>query len=81
VWNKTVRQNKSYSVIYLLQIIVHEIKYNKYVETNIRNKMNYYNKAATILKISLIEILVNSIEGFRMKKNTHGQSKLFSIMS
>ena len=80
MWNKTVWQNKSYRVIYLLQIIIYEIKYNKYAETYIDNKVNYY-MAATILKISLTEILVKSIEGVRMKKNTHGKSKLFSIMS
>jgi hypothetical protein len=61
--------------------IIYEIKYNKYVETYICKKINYYNKAATILKISLIETLVKSTEGLRMKKNTHVQSKLFSIMS
>jgi hypothetical protein len=81
MWKKTVWQNKSYSIIYLLQIIIYEIKYNKYIETYIGNKINYYNKAATILKISLIEILVKSVEGLRMKKNTHGQSKFFSNMS
>jgi len=81
MWNKTVWQNKSYSVIYLLQIVVYEIKHNKYVETYTGNKINYYNKAATILKISLIEILVKSTYGLRMKKNTHGQSALFSIRS
>jgi len=72
---------QKFSVMYLLQIVIYEVKYNKYVETYIGNKINYYNKAATILKISLIAILVRSTEGLRMKKNTHGQSELFSIRS
>ena len=68
----------------LFQIIIYEITYNKYIKTYIGNKINYYNKAATIFNIFLIswiEIFIKSIESLRRKKNAQGQSKVFTIMS
>jgi len=33
MWNKIVRQNSCYSIIFPFQIIIYEIKYNKYIKT------------------------------------------------
>ena len=59
----------------------YELKYNKCIKIYIGNKVNYYNKAATILKVAWNEIFIKSTEGLRMKKKTRGQSELFSVMS
>jgi hypothetical protein len=68
-----------YSVISYSRLS-YEIKY--IIATYIGNKINLLRQGNNYFRrLSLIAILVRSTEGLRMKKNTHGQSELFSIRS